>query len=176
LKQEPIPIHMTIMKKVDVHTNKWQQRPFTVIGFNEESKGYQLLDITGALLKNEIPREKLKIISETLKPKEEDEYEVIKKIQNDRGETGNKEYLVEWKNGGTKWVHELDFQAYDIIREDWKKGAGKGRNKKPSSKRRPARRYRVQKKKKRNKKKKKSSKQLQPGVHQTRSKPAQKED
>lgn len=36
-----------------------------------------------------------------------------------KGATGKREYLVQWKSGGTEWVRAQDFQAHDCIRKYW---------------------------------------------------------
>jgi hypothetical protein len=119
---KPFIVGDKVMKAVDNRTETMQQRfegPFTIVEFHKASKGFRLLDSTGHLLKGYIPAEHLKII-EHAEPRNEADYAVVHKIKAHRGSHGNREYLVKWKGKHEdSWVHELDFDAFDLIRKYW---------------------------------------------------------
>jgi hypothetical protein len=125
-----LEVKTKVMKTVDVRTSKLQQRwegPFTIVGYDEKSKGYRVVDITGALLKSAIPMAHLKVIEGEGKI-ENEEYAEIRRIHAHRGERMSREYLVEWKDEKEKkWVREQDFQAHDLIRKYWKEFSDKKR-------------------------------------------------
>ena len=120
---EVLPVQTQVMKTVDVWQTKLQQRwegPFSVVGYNPKTKGYRLVDATGAMLKDEIPRAHLKVISTKADPVGA-EYGEVKKVLRHRGRPGDREYYIEWKGGSKSWVHASEFQAHDCLREYWKK-------------------------------------------------------
>jgi hypothetical protein len=87
------------------------------VGYNEKSKGYQVVNIIGALLKSIIPIAHLKVIEGEGKL-EDEEYAEIRRIHAHRGEKISREYFVEWKDKKEKkWVREQDFQAHDLIKK-----------------------------------------------------------
>jgi hypothetical protein len=79
------------------------------VGYDEKSKGYQVVDIIGALLKSAILIAHLKVIEGEGKL-EDEEYAEIRRIHTHRGERMSREYFVEWKDKKKKkWVREQDF-------------------------------------------------------------------
>ena len=111
-----------VMKKVDIQSSKLQQRwegPFVIVEVNKVTGGFRLENMVGKTLRGEFPPEKLKIVRSANEGDDEDRY-VVKEIIDHRGSIGNFEYKVKWV--GSKmhtWAHELDFDAYDLIRSYW---------------------------------------------------------
>jgi hypothetical protein len=125
-----LEVKTKVMKTVDVQTSKLQQKwegPFTIVGYDEKSKSYWVVDITGALLKFAILMAHLKVIKGE-KKLENEEYAEIRRIHTHRGEKMSRKYLVEWKDEKEKkWVREQDFQAHNMIRKYWKEFSDKKR-------------------------------------------------
>jgi hypothetical protein len=122
-REVPFQIGDTVMKMVDVRSSKTQQRfegPFRVVEYNPASKGYQILDTTGVLLKGEVPAEHMKIVEHVEERDFENYWEVVE-ILGHCGPVGDREYEVRWSDKSTSWVHELDFDAFDLIKDYWKK-------------------------------------------------------
>jgi hypothetical protein len=67
------------------------------VGYDEKLKGYQVVNIIGALLKSAIPIAHLKVIEGEGKL-EDEEYAKIRRIHANRGERISKKYFVEWKD------------------------------------------------------------------------------
>jgi hypothetical protein len=113
-----------VMKTVDVRQGSDAQRwegPFTIVEQDAKQKGYRLLNSMNRLVSGFIPAAKMRLVQYS-EDKDLTGFHEIKKICNHRGVQGNREYLVQWKKGGKKdWVHELDCDAYDAIKNYWAK-------------------------------------------------------
>ena len=123
IPSEVLPVQTRVMKTVDVRQSKLQQRwegPFVVVGYNPKTRGYRLVDATGAMVKDEVPRAHLKVIC-GVDDSAGAEYGEVKRVLNHRGSPGNREYYVEWKGGSKSWIHASNFQAHDCLRDYWKK-------------------------------------------------------
>jgi hypothetical protein len=71
-------------------------------------------------VRGEIPAERIKTLYHW-DDRNEDEYFEVKKVIGHRGPINDREYLVVWiRKGQNEWVHELDFDSYDCVREYWK--------------------------------------------------------
>ena len=118
-------IGTSVMKEVDKRTTKWQQyweSPFCIAKYNNEMKSYSLKCIDGKVLEAEVPIVQLKVI-----PGEMNLFDIyeFKKILDNQGKDGKKEYLVKWKYyDETSWQSASDFLTNDVIQEynvKWKK-------------------------------------------------------
>ncbi len=121
-KLGPLKNGTKVMKMVDVRSSKLEQRwegPFTVVDYDKSIKGYQLLDVTGGLLKGKVPISRMRIIDD-LKSEEDDEFYEIEEVEEHRGPTGSREYLVKWKGYEEKtWVKEDQFLSHNTIKDYW---------------------------------------------------------
>ena len=125
-----------VMKMVDVRGAKSDQRwegPFKVVGYNQATKGYNLIDATCALLKNEVPAARLKEIQGDLEEGEGKILEILKVVDDRMGEDGQ-EYLVKWKNAEESWEAVSSFHSYKVIEDYWKKKDKKQEKKEPRKK------------------------------------------
>jgi hypothetical protein len=87
-----------VMKTVDIRTSKIVVKMRkAIVGYDEKSKSYQIINITKALLKFVIPMAHLKVIEGEGKL-EDEEYIEIKRIHAYRGKRMSREYFVEWKD------------------------------------------------------------------------------
>jgi hypothetical protein len=116
----------TVMKQVDVRDSSVAQRwegPFCIMEADRAQKGFRLLNNMGKLVRGFIPAAKLRIVQYG-EDRDLEGFKEIKAIKGHRGIMGNREYLVQWKQKAEdEWVHELDCDAYDIIRKYWVKKA-----------------------------------------------------
>jgi hypothetical protein len=121
-----------VMKLVDVREGSVAQRwegPFTIVEEDAKQKAYRLLNSMGRLVSGFIPAPKLRIVRYA-SDADMTGFSEIKAIKAHRGTQGNREYLVQWKKkGADEWVHELDCDAYDLIREYWVKIAKEKKDK-----------------------------------------------
>ena len=77
-----------VMKMVDVRGAKSDQHwkgPFKVVKYNQATKGYNLINATCALLKNEVPAAKLKEIQGDLEEGKGKILEILKVVDNQMG-------------------------------------------------------------------------------------------
>ena len=58
LKDKPLKVGTTVMKKVDVKETKWQQEwegPFKIKSYDSKTKGYDLVYLMGSPYANKVP-------------------------------------------------------------------------------------------------------------------------
>ena len=92
LKDKPLKVGTTVMKKVDVKETKWQQEwkgPFKIKSYDPKTKGYDLVYLIGALYANKVPISRLKVVKAEVKV---DELYEVEKILEDHDPVGKKEY------------------------------------------------------------------------------------
>lgn len=105
---------------------KWEPKyigPYTIVR-RAHNGTYVLKDATGDLLDRHVPPDQLKLISRSVRTRKNDNliYE-IEQILDHRGEPGQYEYLVKWKNydaSQNTWEKASNFLDDACIRNYWK--------------------------------------------------------
>ncbi|KAG1457145.1 hypothetical protein G6F57_014950 [Rhizopus arrhizus] len=122
-----------IQDKTDIYTDRQKEkadRPYRVVR-QTQGGSYILRDIDETLMSRNYSPEELKLISQDeIIPK--DELYEIEAIIDHRGEPGNREYLVRWKNyskDDDSWLTSDAFTDPESINNYWRK-LGKSLNKK----------------------------------------------
>jgi hypothetical protein len=98
------------------------QGPYSVVR-KTEGGSYVLKDEEGILMSRNYSPEELKLISQE-EIVSEDELYVIEAIIDHRGEPGNREYLVRWKNYGKdddSWIPPENFTDPEVINQYWRR-------------------------------------------------------
>ena len=118
LKDKPLKVETTVMKKVNVKEMKWQQEweePFKIKSYDSKTKSYDLVYLMGTPYANKVPISQLKVVKAEVKV---DELYEVEKILENRGPVGKKEYWVKWKGFDEKsWIPATDFFADDLIQK-----------------------------------------------------------
>ena len=117
--KEPFPEGCLVNIRNVTRSRKFEEMwegPYRVVRMNRGG-AYVLMDSTGALLSRNVAPELMRRIGDV----EFGESEVVNAVVDHRTVKGEKQYLVEWKDGDRTWEKIEAFDDQEVVRKYWRR-------------------------------------------------------